>query len=93
MARFHRVGEADIPFTPAEEAQRDAEEAVWTMRTTTPEWRNARLADHDREGLPRSVEDAWTTLVRKAVLAKADGPAPVLDRINAKRALRGEPPL
>ena len=28
MTRFHATPEGDIPFTPEEEAQRDAEEAV-----------------------------------------------------------------
>ena len=33
MARFHRRGNADVPFTPAEEAARDAEEAAWSPTT------------------------------------------------------------
>lgn len=29
MGRMHRVNGIDVPFTPTEEAQRNAEEAAW----------------------------------------------------------------
>jgi len=29
MGRFHATANGDVPFTPEEEAARDAEEAVW----------------------------------------------------------------
>lgn len=55
--------------------------------------RNENLARHDAAGLPRPVEDAWTVMLSKALIVRSDIPTPILNRINAKRALRGEPPL
>ena len=53
----------------------------------------AKLAAHDAAGLPRPSEDLWVLMVNKLLIQKLDIPRPVLDRINAKRVLRGEPPL
>lgn len=43
MARFHATSEGLIPFTPEEEAERDAEEAAWVAGE------NDRLAEAARK--------------------------------------------
>ena len=53
MARFRATAEGNIPFTPEEEAERDAEEAAWAagendrLAAAAREKRNALLADCD----------------------------------------------
>jgi hypothetical protein len=53
MARFRATAEGDIPFTPEEEAERDAEEAAWAagendrLAAAAREKRNALLTDCD----------------------------------------------
>ena len=36
MARYKQTSEGHVPFTPEEEAQRDAEEAAWTAQQAQP---------------------------------------------------------
>ena len=53
MARFRATAEGNIPFTPEEEAERDAEEAAWAagendrLAAAAREKRNALLAECD----------------------------------------------
>lgn len=53
MARFHATAEGNIPFTPEEEAERDAEEAAWAagendrLAAAARNKRNALLAECD----------------------------------------------
>jgi len=53
MARFHATAEGNIPFTPEEEAEWDAQEAAWSagendrLATAAREKRNALLAGCD----------------------------------------------
>jgi hypothetical protein len=43
MARFRATADGNIPFTPAEDAERDAEQAAWLAGE------NGRLADAARQ--------------------------------------------
>jgi hypothetical protein len=53
MARFHATVNGDVPFTPEEEAEWDAEEAAWAagennrLAAAAREKRNALLAECD----------------------------------------------
>ena len=43
MPRFHARPEGDVPFTAAEEAQRDAEEEAFANQPPPPPTRNQKL--------------------------------------------------
>lgn len=69
MARFHATSEGPVPFTPEEEAERDAEEAAWLagendrLAATARERRNALLAQSDwtqGKDVPDAVSTPWT---------------------------------
>jgi hypothetical protein len=53
MARFHATANGNVPFTPEEEAEWDAEEAAWAagengrLAAAAREKRNALLAECD----------------------------------------------
>ena len=53
MARFRATAEGNIPFTPEEETERDAEEAAWAageddrLAAAAREKRNSLLAESD----------------------------------------------
>ena len=55
--------------------------------------RDGRLAAHDAAGLPRPSEDLWVLMLAKKLIARPDIPIPIINPINAKRVMRGEPPL
>jgi hypothetical protein len=53
MARFHATANGQVPFTPEEEAERDAEEAAWVagennrLATAVREKRDMLLSESD----------------------------------------------
>lgn len=49
MGRFHATAEGPVPFTPEEEAERDAEEAAWA----------AGEKDRNNEAMRRNREAAY----------------------------------
>lgn len=69
MARFHATPEGNVPFTPEEEAEWDAQEAAWEAEKETREAekvrteRNEKLAVCDWTQLTDSTADktAWAT--------------------------------
>lgn len=69
---------------------------TWTVEPLSPAElltrRNAKLDMLDRP-MPRALEDVVERLIAKSLVPKADWPKEVIDKINAKRALRGEAPL
>lgn len=69
MARYKATAEGQIPFTPEEEAARDAEEAAWSAAandraaTQTREQRNQLLTASDWTQIADAPVDkaAWAT--------------------------------
>jgi hypothetical protein len=64
MARHHMTAEGPVPFTPDEEAARDAEEAAWIAAAAdrSRERRNRLLAETDwtqTPDAPQAVKDKW----------------------------------
>jgi hypothetical protein len=62
MARFHATSEGQIPFTPEEEAARDAEEAAWAAGAND---RAAAKYRVQRDGLLTASD--WTQVLDAAV--------------------------
>ena len=85
MARHHATPEGNVPFTAEEETARDAEEAKWKAEKPMNDWvESIQLSDSTM--LPRWGEDI---LDRDGT----DGlPQVVIDRYNAKKALRATKP-
>ena len=54
--------------------------------------RNEQIARTD-SGIIRGVEDLVETLIRKRTVVVADLPSALVDKINARRELRGQPPV
>jgi hypothetical protein len=65
MARFRATAEGNIPFTPEEEAERDAEEAAWAAGE------NDRLASAAREKRDALLAECDWTQVADAPVDKA----------------------
>jgi len=58
MARTRNENGVDIPLTPEEETQRDAEELAWANEKPMDDWKQAMQGtDH---GMPRYLEDHIT---------------------------------
>lgn len=54
MARFHATPSGSIPFTPEEEAERDAEEAAWAAGAKD---RHNAMMQREREAAYKSEAD------------------------------------
>ena len=88
MARFHiKGGDIKVPYTAAEEAERDAQEATWLDEAPMLQWKQ-EMVDSDRV-LARINEDIIDTM---SVAQKAKLPKMVQNNHAAKKALRGEKP-
>ena len=84
MSRFHNVNGEKIPFTQAEEDQRDAEEATYEANKPTKFWKQKMI--HSDGKMPRSLEDIWDHLDIE------NAPQVTQDLHAAKKTLRGEKP-
>lgn len=81
MARFRATAEGNIPFTPEEEAERDAEEAAWAASE------NERLAEEARN----KRNDLLAATDWKVVKALEDGNGLDFDLAVYRQALRDVP--
>lgn len=69
MPRFHATAEGSVPFTPEEEAQRDAEEAAWAAEQARTAYIRNRMAEYP--SIPDQLDllyhggmDAWKALIK-----------------------------
>ena len=81
MTRFRATAEGSIPFTPEEEAERDAEEAAWVTNG------NERLADEAR----KKRNDLLTATDWRVVKALEDGNGLDFNLAAYRQALRDVP--
>jgi len=69
MPRFHATAEGPVPFTPEEEAQRDAEEAAWAAEQARTAYIRNRVAEYP--SIPDQLDllyhggmDAWKAAIK-----------------------------
>jgi len=84
MARYHTTAEGNVPFTAAEEAERDAEELAYQNAKPMEDWQ-ASMASTDAE-MPRYIEDILDKI------GTAGLPQEMIVRYNSKKLLRGNKP-
>lgn len=65
MARHHMTPEGPVPFTPEEEAEWDAREAVWASNALNQQW---QLVREERNGLLFGSD--WTQLADAPLTAE-----------------------
>ena len=85
MPRHHMVNGVKVDFTPEEETARDAEELAWANAKPMEDWK-ASMQETD-SGMPRFAEDILDGMPNKLSVAQI-----TLDRLQAKKAKRGERP-
>lgn len=84
MGRFHTTDKENIPFTAAEEAERDAEELAEINAKPMGDWQ-ASMSETDAD-MPRYIEDILDMI-------GTTGLNPIMaNRYNAKKTLRGNKP-
>jgi len=81
MARFHATAEGNIPFTPEEEAERDAEETAWAAN------QNAQLAETVRTERDALLAATDWRVIKAAEVGSVLDPAWIIYR----QALRNVP--
>jgi hypothetical protein len=86
MARYHDTVDGPIPYTPEEEAARDAEEAQILADKPMNEWLEA-MAKTDN--ISRALEDIYDVLTTEQQTALA---GVTKDKILAKKSLRLQKP-
>ena len=69
MGRFHATAEGPVPFTPEEEAQRDAEEAAYLADRAANGYKEQRAAEYPSfadqfDLLYHGGMDAWKTAIQ-----------------------------
>lgn len=69
MARHHMTAEGPVPFTPEEEAQRDAEEAAWAVEQVRTAYIRNRVDEYP--SIPDQLDllyhggmDAWKAAIK-----------------------------
>ena len=69
MARHHMTAEGPVPFTPEEEAQRDAEEAAWAAEQARTAYIRNRVNEYP--SIPDQLDllyhggmDAWKAAIK-----------------------------
>ena len=85
MGRHWTIDGVDVPLTPQEEIDLDAEWATYNAGIPMRDWKASISAlDFD---MPRSLEDVLEGMPDKSGVAKT-----TLDRLQAKKDLRGTKP-
>ena len=93
-----RLAQKEAPSEDVSDLSRPVSEtAVWNVTwevvdltpTELVTKRNVKIAATD-SGIIRGVEDLLVALIEKALISKTDVSAVLVDKINARRALRGE---
>lgn len=84
MPRFHATSKGNIPFTAAEEVERDAEELAVLDAKPMEDWK-ASMAATDTK-MPRYIEDILDKIGTVGL------PQEMIDRFDAKKALRSSKP-
>ena len=83
MARTRNENGVDIPLTPEEETQRDAEELEWANAKPMEDWKSSMQKTDD--GMPRYLEDLIT--INSLTMTPE-----MKVRYDAKIKIRGEQP-
>ena len=86
MARHHATVNGNVPFTPEEETERDAQEAAKIAAKPLMDWK-ASMQRADNDLMPRFAEDILDGMADKSGVAQI-----TLDRLQAKKDKRGERP-
>jgi hypothetical protein len=87
MPRHDMINGVAVPYTPAEEDARDAEEAISNAAKPLKRWAaNMRTSDNH---LPRYAEDLYDAL---NPVDQANASQVTKDKVAAKKALRGQKP-
>ena len=94
MPRYHQKPNGErVPFTPAEEASRDAEEALFAVEKEAEE---ARQYQRDREAEYPAIGDQLDAVLKWADQVRAQAPAvaaaTTLDALKAALAPLVDPP-
>lgn len=84
MARYHTTAEGNIPFTAAEEAERDAEELAEQNAKPMEDWQASMAATDDQ--MPRYIEDILDMIGTVGLAPE------MIERYNSKKVLRGNKP-
>lgn len=84
MARYHTTADGNVPFTAAEEAERDAEELAYQNAKPMKNWQKS-MSKTDAE-MPRCIEDIIDKIGTTGLAQE------MIDRFNSKKTLRASKP-